>query len=276
MKQKQISPEMKHKTKEGAFFVKDKQKNINIFKKVFLLLIIVFIMMGVCGCVSTDLIYKEPIKEYLENKYGCAFEIHQASRAFSGLDGSYIYAVCESETNKGVFSVYCYPAEENDDKNVSIGGEDYVITDDYADIVFQNELEQKLKNAIDEDVFLKCQITFSNHFITDEEYDKGFETCLNDKNLYSHVTVYAVLTDVTKIDAIREKAENICLGYNAYRQYLFFAVAKSEDINDICKHYEKNFEMFDQHMEDCDLIEKVDFTLLKRDEGITLRETVKE
>lgn len=220
--------------------------------------------------------YKEPIQNYLKEKYGCGFEVKQVTEEFSGLDGSYLRAVCQSETNEGTFEVFCYLDEKKSGDKITIGEKEYVILDDYVDVIFLNELKNQIEDQIGTEAFLKCQVTFSDHFITTDEYESGIQACLENPELYSHVTVYVVVKDETVLDVLREKVESVCLGYNAYRQYLYFAVAPDAKAEKIEEHFGKNEDTFDQHMNECELVDKVYFSLIRRDEGITKRSVEKE
>ena len=245
-------------------------------KRLILLLITILIMIGVCGCMSAEQDYKEPIQKYLKEKYGCNFDVKQVTKEFNGLDGSYLRALCQSETQEGIFEVFCYLDEKKSGDKIAIGEDEYVILDDYVDIIFMNELKSKIDAQIGTEAFLKCQVTFSDHFITEDEYKAGIQACFDNVELFSHVTVYVAVKDEANLEIIREKVENICLGYNAYRQYLYFAVAPNAEAEELLKHYESNEDTFDQHLNECDLIDKVYFSLIKRDEGITKRSVEKE
>lgn len=246
------------------------------FKRTFLLLITILIMIGVCGCMNVEQDYKEPIQNYLKEKYGCNFEVKQVTKEFNGLDGSYLRAVCQSDTNEGSFEVFCYLDENKAGDKITIGEDKYVILDDYVDVIFMNQLKSEIKEQIGSEAFLQCQVTFSDHFVTEEEYKAGMQECLNNSELYSHITIYVAVKDESNLETLREKVENICLAYNAYRQYLYFAVAPSADVPDIQQHFEGNEDTFDQHLNECDLIDRVYFSLIKRDEGITKRSVEKE
>lgn len=249
---------------------------MNRLKQLLLLLITILIILGTCGCMSVEQDYKEPIQNYLKEKYGCNFEVKQVTKEFNGYDGSYIRTVCTSEEYAGNFEVFCYPVEGRIGDKIMLDGGEYVIIDDYADIVFQNQLEEQLKEQIDEDVFVKCQITFSNYCITEPEYKSGMKACLEDQAHSSHVVVYIVTNNEDELERIQKMVETSCLEINAYMQYLYFAIAPSADVSDIQQHFEENPELFDQHIKECDQIERVQFTLIKRDEGITKRSVEKE
>lgn len=225
---------------------------------------------------SVEQDYKEPIQNYLKEKYGCNFEVKQVTKEFNGQDGSYLRAICQSDTNEGTFEVFCYLDEKRTGDKITIGEENYVIFDDYVDVIFMNQLKSMIEEQIGTEAFLQCQVTFSDHFVTKEEYNAGMQACFDNLELYSHVTVYVTVKDETNLEALREKVESICLEYNAYRQYLYFAVAPKADAAELQKHFDSNEDTFDQHMNECDLIDKVYFSLIKRDEGVTKRSVEKE
>jgi len=245
-------------------------------KRMFILQTLILMMIGVSGCMSDEFDYKEPIQNYLEEKYGGNFEIKQINKEFNGSDGSYIRAICQSDTMEGAFEVYCYLDEKKSGDEITIGENQYVIVDDYVDIIFENQLKSHIQERIGTDVFLQCQVTFSDHFITEKEYHEGLQGCLDNTDLYSHVTVYVAVQEEEKLEKLREEVESVCLGFNAYRQYLYFAVASSADVADIKQHFENNKDTYDQHMNECDLIDKVYFSLIRRDEGITKKSIEKE
>lgn len=245
-------------------------------KRSFLFLITILIMIGVSGCMSVERDINEPIQNYLKEKYDCNFEIEQITKEFNGLEGSYLRAICHSDVDEGAFEVFCYLNSDEKGDKITIDENEYVISDDYADVIFMNQLKAKIEEQIGTDAFLQCQVTFSNHFITKDEYKTGLQACLNNTDLYSHITVYVAVEDESVLDALRKEVETVCLSFNAYRQYLYFAVAPGEDVSDIQKHFEDNMNIFDQHINECELIDKVYFSLIKRDEGITKRSVEKE
>lgn len=237
-------------------------------KRLFFVILIITIT-GVYGCMGTGMDYKKAILSYLREKYDCDFEVKQITKEFNGFDGNYLRAVCNSITNHETFEVYCYMDDEKNGDAITINQKKYVILDNYVNVLFGNQLESILQDKIGAEIFLKCEVTFSDHFVTKEEYKAGMQDCMNNKELYSHVTVYAIAENETILKSIRQKVEEACLNLNAYRQYLYFAVASDKNVSDIQEHYDKNEGTFDQHINECGLIKKVFFTLLKRDEGIT-------
>ena len=245
---------------------------VKFFRRLSLLLTITLLLSLVCGCSGTR---RTAIQNYLEEKYGDRFQVLNVFREFNGLDGGYLRAICENKETRDTFEVYCYPAHTKSGAPITIAGKEYVISDDYADVLFQNKLKAEIRDRIGSEVFLQCQVTFADHFITEEEYRSGMRECLENTKLYSHVTVYVVVQDESQLEDIRQKVESVCLGYNAYYQYLYFAVAPEGNHSTLQTHFDENEASYDRHLNKCDQIEKVIFSLIKRDEGITKRSVEK-
>ena len=220
---------------------------------------------------SNDKNYNSAVLEYLNSKYDAEFKIVKSGMEFNGNDGDYFHAICTREEYNDAFSVYCYPERESVRDKVIINGIEHTVYDNYAEIVFSKELEEQISEQISKDIFLKCRITFPNYYVTDEEFAAGFKACLKDSSLLSNVEVFVVSSDATDIEECQTKVEGICLQNNARWQYMYFATTRSEDYNEISKHYQREYSSFGRHLKECELIERVQFALAKQDEGIIER-----
>lgn len=244
-------------------------------KRLFLLLITILITIGVCGCMSVEQDYKEPIRDYLEKKYDCGFTVHSATEAFSGSDGQYIYAQCESVEYPGeMFDVYCYCVdEEKNGEVISLNGEDYNIYEKYAEVSFADEMKRAVEQLLPEDVFVGCKIRFDcgyalHYCVTEEQFKQGLEACLNNKEFYSFVTLYIVAGDNADITLLQETVEGYCSKYNAHEQYVYFATSPNMDKAVVEDHFNENSAKFGRHLLDCNLIQEVRCTEMNRDKGI--------
>jgi len=224
---------------------------------------------------SNDKNFDSAVLEYLNRKYDAEFKIVKSGMEFNGNDGDYFHAICTSEEYNDEFSVYCYPESEKSGDKITIEEIEYVVLDEYAEVVFQNKILSDIEQLVGKDVFIRCQVEFSDHFISKQEFDTSFETCIGNAELYSHVTVYLVGKTDMDFSKFREQVENYCLNLNPYRGYLYFANA-TEDLAVVEKHYVNNAEKFDTHINECDEINHVEFSLIKRGEGITKRSIEKE
>lgn len=249
-------------------------------KKSVKVLIAVIIMVILATIVIELLAYnaknKGLIADYLSEKYGENFTVIKVGNAFNGNDLWYKYAIAKSDVYEEEIFIYCYPNSNKQGDKIYLNGKEHVIVDDYAEIAFQNQIQNELEKKINDEVFLKCEIAFSNYSINNEEYEKGVKYCLDDESMASHVTIYTIARDEKQMAEIRNIVEEYCLEYNAYRQYLYFAIAPSTDEKTIMKHYKEDSNIFDCHLEDCNEISHVEFTLIKRNEGITKKSVEKE
>ncbi len=241
------------------------------------LLLGILILVGVCGCMENGKQFETPILEYLQDKYGSEFVMLSSGLEFNGTDGTYIHATCKSESYDETIHVYCYPESKRKGDQLDIGGVAHVVEEDYAEIVFQNELQEKLQALAGEDVFLRCQVSFSNHCISKDEFEAGLKACLENGELYSHVTVYTIAGEAADMTGIRSAIEAFCGGFDAYRQYLYFASTPDDtDMQKIQTHYTEEPNTYDVHLNECEEIARVEFTLLKRGEGVTKRSVERE
>lgn len=216
------------------------------------------------------------IADYLCEKYGENFTVIKVGNAFNGNDLRHKYAIAKSDAYEEEIYIYCYPNSNRQGDIIYINGKEHVIVDDYAEIAFQNQIQNELEKKINDEVFLECEIAFSNYAINKEEYEKGLKYCLEDESIASHITIYAIARDEKQMNEIRNIVEEYCQEYNAYRQYLYFAIAPSTDGKTIMKHYKKDSDSFDYHLNDCNEISHVEFSLIKRNEGITKKSVEKE
>ena len=74
---------------------------------------------------------------------------------------------------------------------------------------------------------------------------------------------------------MRDIVEEACLQFDAYRQYMYFAISSKFNQSVIEQHYSNTIDSFDQHLNECEEIDEVFFTLAKRGEGITKRSVEK-
>ncbi len=247
-------------------------------KRSFLLLLTILIMIGVSGCMSVEQDYKEPIQNYLKEKYGCDFVVHKAAEGFSGSDGKYVYALCESLEYVGkTFGVYCYSvAGEERGDSIAFGEETFFIYDKYAEVCFTDQMRQEIKELLPTDVFVECKIKFDcgyalHYSVTQEQFRQGMDFCLNSKEFYSYVTIYIVTDENADIDLLQGIVEDYCSKYNAHEQYLYFATSPNMDKEIIVSHFNENSEKFGSHMLDCDVVKEVKCTEMNRDKGIVER-----
>lgn len=254
------------------------KKNVKILIGVItaILIVIVFIVIAFIGLRSYIAKNKRLIEDYLSEKYDEKFTVTKVGNAFNGNDLWYKYAIAKSHVYEEKIFIYCYPNSNNQGDKIYLNGKEHVIVDNYAEIEFQNQIQNELEKKINDEVFLKCEIAFSNYSINNEEYKKGLKYCLDDEGIASHITIYAIARNEKEMATIRKIVEEYCLEYNAYRQYLYFAIAPYTDEKTVMKHYKEDSNSFDYHLNNCNEISHVEFTLIKRNEGITKKSVEKQ
>lgn len=224
---------------------------------------------------GSDKSFDSAVLAYLSEKYDTEFKIVKSGMEFNGNDGTYFHAVCTGADYADRFSVYCYPESDKSGDRIIVDETEHVIVDEFAEVVFQDKIQHEIEQLVDADVFVRCQVEFSNYFISKKEYESGFATCIGDSELYSHVTVYLVGDAGRDMTSYIEPIEDYCLKLAPYRGYMYFATAV-HDMDSINKHFSDNADRFDVHMDECDEIQRVEFSLIRRGEGIAKRSVEKE
>ena len=220
--------------------------------------------------------YNSEIIEFLKTKYGCDFTIEKSGVEFNGNDGDYIHAFCKSAEYSDTFSVFCYPESKRNGEKITIDNTEYIVCDEYAEVAFRNSLNEQISQLIGDDFLVRCQVEFSDYFISKSEYEKGMLDCLSNDQILSHITVYVIAPSNIDWNSTISKVETYCENFGAYRQYLYFATTTDCDMKAIEKDYLKNADTFDSHMLESKKIERIEFSLLKRGEGVTKRSVEKE
>lgn len=218
---------------------------------------------------------KRLIADYLMEKYDEKFTVIELGNKFDGNDLWYKYAIAKSDVYEEEIFIYCYPNSNRKGEKIYLNEKEHVVVDNYAEIVFQNQIQNELEKKINDEVFLKCKISFSNYSISKEEYKKGMKYCLENENLSSYIRIYAIARDQKQMDSIRNIVEEYCLEYNTHTQYLYFAISPFTDEKTVMKHYKKESNSFDYHLNNCNGISHLEFTLIKRNQGITKKSVLK-
>ena len=247
-----------------------------------LVIIVILIISGASGCISNETNCAIAIQAFLTEKYECEFSVHKAVNAFCGNNGSYIYAVCECTSTPGsTFEVYCYPNNGSQQgETVTIAGKSYVIFDKYPEVFFSNQMAKELTTLLgDQAILVNCQIRFDStsslHYeMAKDAFADGLKSCLDSERWLSYVMVYVVTQNDDILEDLRVQTKEYCLNYNAYRQYIYVAVAAPHQI-DVQQHYRDFSGEFSEHMKACDLVHKICFVGMKRDEGVVMVSVIK-
>ena len=125
-------------------------------KKILLYLAVIFLMIGVCGCMKGDLNQKELAIDHLENKYNEDFEI--VSFESRNIDMNYDEVICKNDEGE---KITVYMGEEENE---------LVIVDNYYGIIKRAEYKKILSEVFD-DFFPEYMHFFS---FTASYYDNKF------------------------------------------------------------------------------------------------------
>lgn len=246
-------------------------------KKKWLICIVLsmLMMLGVCGCMDKGKDYKKVTDAYLKEKYAEEFEMVKLSREFSGDVGTYIRAVYLSKRYDEKFTVYCYQATSRDEDTVVMDGEKYKVSDNYAEVLFQNEYAERLKEQISDATIVKCRIIFDNYSLSKEDVDKGLEYCLNNEQFDSHAKIYVIADSEKNTEEFISKVKNVVLPYKGYMQYLYLGFVDEIDEKAFQEQYLENINSFGDYLIESELVDRVEYVGFTRKDGI-VRESVEK
>lgn len=213
---------------------------------------------------------------YLNSKYNENFEIIQLTKEVDGNDGIYYRVVVKSKKRDDKGVVYCYFDDSAEGTKIEVGGENYVFTDDYAEIIFAEEYANQLQALLGDDVLVKCQLYVTNHMLTEDEFVSGLKNCLENPELNSRLYVF-VLADIDRVgDGLRESVEHFMSQYNADNQYLYAGYQTNMDMENWEELYYENQSSFERYLVDKSDAELVEFSSFARDVGYKGNKVVKD
>ena len=243
-------------------------------KRILCIVLCIIIMFGVSGCMSIGGLFGISMEEmetellaYLREKYGEEFVTDKLVKEFNGNDGIYYRMVFTSEKRPDKGVLYCYPGEGRVGVPRTIGGEQFFIQDDYAQIILQTEYAEMLQKELGDDVMVKCQLHVNKHMLTQEEFDAGLKACLENADMYPQMAVF-VFADMSRADGELKAAAEAFMGqYNAYRQYLYLAYESPIFFSIWEKRYYENTNNFENYLKKSE-IERIEFSFFSLDIGL--------
>ena len=246
-------------------------------KRIVASFIILFVMLGVGGCMNNEnnandyfnvesQEFKKNVVEHLNNKYSEKFSIIQFTEEFSGEKGGFFRAVCKSDTRREKCVVYCYPTEDEYNCN-------YI--DNYANVILQEIYAQQIKQYIGNDVMVKCQLLFSDHYITKEELATGVEG-LKKSTYYPHMFVFIFADSAMQYNEIWEETEKFLVDFGIYQQYLYIAYKEEMDFTEWEDTYYQNYTSFERYLVDESDVDRIEFSSVKASLGVEKKMVVKE
>lgn len=257
-------------------------------KRLVCIILCIIMMLGVSGCMSNEQQHagsqggenqnsaqmEQEILNYLNGKYGEHFEMVQLTHEFDGDNGAYYRAVIRSDKRPEKGVLYCYEEGSGQGTRTELAGKTWLVEDDYANVILQNEYAAALQAQLGGDVLVKCQIEIPNHMLTDAEFAAGVQACLENAQLYPQLYVYIIAGSADS--AVNETAQEYLDRYNVYRQYLYVGYQDQPDLADWEALYYEHYTSFERYLVDESAAARVEFSAFTLDKGLTSSSVVKE
>lgn len=247
-------------------------------KKIIILFLSLIIMLGANGCMSSknDLnSIKNSISSYLNEKYNCKFEIVKITEEFSGNRGFFYRLVCKSDKYSDLCIVYCHTDEGNNGTPLIIGSKEYLVTDNYANIVFQSEYTSLLQDILGDDVLIKCQLKTPNYILSDSEFASGLKNCLENPEVPACMYTF-IFADNEKVETnLKSSTEFFLEQYNMYKQYLYVCYQNDINFETWNTLYYDNYSEFIAYLLYKSDIDRVEYSSFDQNKGL-VRSTIEK
>lgn len=251
-------------------------KTIKNITALFLLLIT--LVTGVCGCMSSKLNlneYKSAILSFLQEKYDSDFLIKNIYQEFDGNSGMVVRAVCSNVDSSDEFTVFCYLDSTVGADVYEIDGKEHSINEDYPEVIFQNEILSMLNNVSMSRTLLKCNLDFLGRNPTVDEYQAGLLSCLQNEELDAYVKFYILSDDNDISKEIRDSIEILLKKLNPSTGYIYYLVTSSFDETELNNIYTQNQHDFGNYLTNGTLGELLEFSLYKKNKGLEERRVIR-
>lgn len=248
------------------------------FRRYLLILMMILISIGVCGCMDRELNvleYRKEILTHLEIKYDSEFEIIKTYQEFDGNTGVCVRASCKSMEYEDVFTVYCYLDSSMADEKCIIEGKEHGISDNYTKILYQNQILEEIDEINNNNYIIKCKIDFLVVSPTIEEYANGIEYCLQNEDFDPYLKFYIVTQSSTDVSKLRDKIDNVLKKYNPCSGYIYHAFIDEFDYDEAIAVYKENQHDFGNYLSLSDFADRVEFVLYKSNVGFKESKIIK-
>jgi len=222
--------------------------------------------------------YNQIFLDYLNCNYEGNFTIVKYKKEFSGAEGSFYRVVCKENTYDDLFVMYCYPerADATGNDIIEIDYFKFKVYDEYANVILQNEYAERLKTELGEALMVKCYLVLDNAYITQEQFSKGLEYCMNNNEFDTHMRTYVVVKEGTGTPELREKIEKFLRTYKGYMQYLYIGYTDISDIDTLEQQYFEHYGSYSDYMIEGPTMNRVEFSFITRENGVEKQSVVKE
>ena len=175
---------------------------------------VIFSMIGVCGCMSNETGITKEVQEYLKSKYNKDFTVESFNSR--GLDSPYDELICLSPENEE-FTVY-----------VDYSDNGKTISDNYYGLIKKADYANLVKGIIDKNISdYKYYFRFTaNYFDSEFTEDVDIKQAISG-NAQQFFTRNYIFVDENRADEIDEATfESLCAGFKEQGMTLFVAVYK--------------------------------------------------
>ena len=184
---------------------------VNIMKKPLLIFIIMFLMIGACGCGMKQMkTERELVVPYLQSKYEETFTL--VSYEARSIDIPYDEAVCVNETGQKI-KVY-----------IDYNEEDIVLSDDYYGILSMPQYYEKFRKILEaHNINCKLFTQFTaNYFDSEFNHTTLISQAMKDKKeqFYTRSTLF--ISDSEHLDA--DKFDELCSALLSENMTMYLAV----------------------------------------------------
>ena len=247
-------------------------------KKTVLFLLVIFLVIGVCGCMSSKLNlneYKNAILSFLQEKYDSDFLIKNIYQEFDGNSGMVVRAVCSNVDSSDEFTVFCYLDSTVGSDVCEIDGNEHSISEDYTAVIFQKEILSMLNDVSTSRTLLKCNLDFLGRNPTTDEFQTGLLSCLQNEELNACVKFYILSDDNDISKEMRDSIEILLEIINPSTGYIYFLVTSSFNETELNNIYAENQHDFGNYLTNGTLGEFLEFSLYKKDKGLEERRVIR-
>lgn len=248
-----------------------------MLKKILSILLVITLFTGVCGCMgekSSGSANIEAVILYLNEKYDGQFSIISAVEEFDGYSGKSERYLCNSLQYPDTFSTIIYYDSTYGEDIINIGDNEFGIEDDFAEVVFENEILNSIN--LSNNATVKCNIDFHLKHPSKAEFESGLENCLNNEELLAYVKFYILSDEITSTTEDYSAVENWISQNKPYTAYIYTAVGLELSGNEIDSLYLENKYNFGNFLTESETFKYVDFTLYEIEEGFSNKKIVKE
>lgn len=250
-------------------------------KKAVGFILILFMVIGACGCMNHNEYSKQILKE-LSDKYDRTFEMVKLSYEVSGEKGNYYRAVCKEPNSENTFVAYYYlngseyllSEQVGDECNAS--NDEPLLVDTYPNLLLNLKVAEFLEKDNPDILFAIADIGAFGHAFTLGDVEKGIDYCLSNETFEVQSKLYLFAND--NIANKEQFEKDICqkiLSMNALNQSIDIAYISENNLQSVKDEYHDDIYRIEDRLEDDENIKRYSWYYAERGQGITEKKEVK-